>query len=61
MDAKERMILALDVGDFDDARAVVDEFKDRVGMFKVGKQLFTSCGPRIVDFIKSRGAGSFWT
>jgi orotidine-5'-phosphate decarboxylase len=59
MDARERMILALDVEGFDDARAIVDEFKDRVGMFKVGKQLFTQSGPKIVDFIKSRGAGVF--
>jgi orotidine-5'-phosphate decarboxylase len=59
MDARERMILALDVERFDDARAIVDEFKDHVGMFKVGKQLFTHCGPKIVDFIKSRNAGVF--
>ena len=59
MDARERMILALDVEGFDDARAIVDEFAGDVGMFKVGKQLFTHCGPKIVDFIKSRGAGVF--
>ncbi len=59
MDAKERIILALDVEGFDDARTIVDEFAGDVGMFKVGKQLFTHCGPKIVDFIKSRGAGVF--
>ena len=37
----------------------MDEFKDHVGMFKVGKQLFTLCGPKIVEFIKSRNAGVF--
>lgn len=59
MDPKERIILALDVESFDDARAIVDEFSDDVGMFKVGKQLFTACGPKIVEFIKSRGGGVF--
>jgi orotidine-5'-phosphate decarboxylase len=59
MDAKKRMILALDVEGFDEARAIVDEFADDVGMFKVGKQLFTACGPSIVEFIKSRNAGVF--
>jgi orotidine-5'-phosphate decarboxylase len=59
MDAKERMILALDVEGFEEARTIVDEFAGDVGMFKVGKQLFTHCGPKIVDFIKSRGAGVF--
>ncbi len=59
MDAKGRMILALDVEDFHEAQAIVNEFKDHVGMFKVGKQLFTHCGPTIVEFIKSSGAGVF--
>ena len=59
MDAKERMILALDVEDFNQAGAIVDEFAEDVGMFKVGKQLFTHCGPEIVDFVKSKGAGVF--
>ena len=59
MDAKGRMILALDVEDLHEAQDLVDEFKEHVGMFKVGKQLFTQCGPTIVEFIKSRGAGVF--
>ena len=59
MNAKQRMMLALDVEDFDQARAIVDEFAGDVGMFKVGKQLFTHCGPKIVEFIKSREAGVF--
>ena len=59
MDAKGRMILALDVEDLREARRIVDEFKDHVGMFKVGKQLFTHCGPEIVEYIKSRKAGVF--
>jgi len=59
MDAKERMILALDVGSFEEARELVTQFKDHVGMFKVGKQLFTLCGTRIVGFIKRRHAKVF--
>jgi len=59
MDAKARMILALDVEDFHEAQSIVEEFKDHVGMFKVGKQLFTHCGPKIVEFIKGSGAGVF--
>jgi orotidine-5'-phosphate decarboxylase len=59
MDAKSRMILALDVESFDNARAIVEEFAHDVGMFKVGKQLFTQCGPKIVEFIKSGGGGVF--
>ncbi len=59
MDPKEKIILALDVEHFEEARRVVIEFKDYVGMFKVGKQLFTHCGPKIVDFIKMKDSKVF--
>jgi orotidine-5'-phosphate decarboxylase len=59
MNPKERIILALDVDHFEQAQTLVKEFKDHVGMFKVGKQLFTHCGTKIVDFIKMRGARVF--
>ncbi len=59
MDAKERIILALDVEHLSEAQQIVKEFKDHVGMFKVGKQLFTHSGPKIVDFIKTEGGKVF--
>lgn len=59
MDPKERIILALDVEHFEDARRLVMEFKDYVGMFKVGKQLFTHCGPKIIDFINMKDSRVF--
>lgn len=59
MDPKERIILALDFDRLSEAQDVVKEFKDHVGMFKVGKQLFTHSGPKIVDFIKMKGGKVF--
>ncbi len=59
MDPKERLILALDVDHFEEAQRLVVRFRDHVGMFKVGKQLFTRCGPKIVDFIKLKGSKVF--
>jgi orotidine-5'-phosphate decarboxylase len=59
MNPKERIILALDVDRLSKAQEIVKEFKDRVGMFKVGKQLFTHGGPKIVDFIKMKGGKVF--
>ncbi|MCS7280748.1 MAG: orotidine-5'-phosphate decarboxylase [Desulfobacterota bacterium] len=56
---KERIILALDVERFQEAQKLVLSFKDEVGMFKVGKQLFTHCGPKIIDFIKMKDAKVF--
>jgi orotidine-5'-phosphate decarboxylase len=59
MNPKERFIFALDVEHFDEAQKLVEAFKDHVGMFKVGKQLFTHCGPKIVDFIKLKHSKVF--
>jgi len=59
MDPREHFIFALDVEHFEEARKLVLEFKDHVGMFKVGKQLFTHCGPKIVDFIKMKKSKVF--
>jgi orotidine-5'-phosphate decarboxylase len=59
MEPKEKIIFALDVEHFEEAQKLVVEFKDHVGMFKVGKQLFTHCGPKIVDFINMKGSRVF--
>ena len=59
MDPKEHFLFALDVEHFEEAQKLVLEFKDHVGMFKVGKQLFTHCGPKIVDFIKMKNSKVF--
>jgi orotidine-5'-phosphate decarboxylase len=59
MDPKEKIIFALDVDHFEEAQKLVSEFKEHVGMFKVGKQLFTHCGPKIVDFIKMKKSKVF--
>lgn len=59
MDPREHFIFALDVEHFEEAQKLVLEFKDHVGMFKVGKQLFTHCGPKIIDFIKMKKSKVF--
>lgn len=53
---KDRIILALDVDDLDEAEKLVVELKDYVGYFKVGLQLFTSFGFSAVKMIRDNGA-----
>lgn len=53
--AKERIILALDVDDINQVRDLVVELKDYVGYFKVGLQLITSCGFESIRIIKEYG------
>lgn len=48
----ERLIIALDVDDLERVRAVVQLLAGKVGMFKVGKQLFTHAGPQAVKLIR---------
>lgn len=58
-DAKQRLIFALDVDTLEEARSWVDRLQGRVGLFKVGKQLFTRCGPEIVRQVQAGGAEVF--
>lgn len=54
MPAKEKIILALDVSDVKYAIEIIDKFKDYVGIFKVGLELFTAAGPAVVEEINRR-------
>src|SRR3989338_6587977 len=56
---KDKLVLALDVESFEEAKKIVDELHDYVGIFKVGKQLFTKVGPKIVEYIHSKKAKVF--
>lgn len=48
VDARRRIIVALDVDNEQDALAITRQLRDSVGAFKVGLQLFTAGGPQLV-------------
>ncbi len=48
----ERIIFPLDMPDHDEAIRYVGLLKDRVGVFKVGLELFVACGPQIIKRIQ---------
>jgi orotidine-5'-phosphate decarboxylase len=58
-DAKRRLIFALDVDEFAEAEKWVSRLHENVGLFKVGKQLFTKCGPAVVQMVQDRGGKVF--
>ena len=59
MEAKERIILALDVDTAEKAIAAGKLLKDHVGAFKIGMELYNACGPSIVEEFQRMGANVF--
>lgn len=58
-EARSKIIFALDVDSFADAKHWVSVLSGHVGMFKVGKQLFTSHGPDVVRMVENFGGEVF--
>lgn len=56
---KEKLVLALDVEDINEAKALVDELSPYIGTFKVGLQLFCGYGLEIVNYIKEKNSNFF--
>ncbi|HEY1233402.1 MAG TPA: orotidine-5'-phosphate decarboxylase [Candidatus Binatia bacterium] len=57
--ARERLIVALDLDDLELATDLVRSLAREVGMFKIGKQLFTHAGPQAVRLIQDLGGEIF--
>ena len=59
MKPKDRIILALDVPDYDEAIRIAYKFEEHIEIFKVGSELFTAVGPEIIKKINSMGKKVF--
>ncbi len=55
----DRLIVALDVNSKEKAVALAGQLKNDVKFFKIGLELFSSCGPEIVERIKEIGCEIF--
>jgi orotidine-5'-phosphate decarboxylase len=58
-DNKAKLILALDVSEYDYAIELIDRFRDVIEVFKVGLELYTVAGPAIIKEIHKRGRKVF--
>jgi orotidine-5'-phosphate decarboxylase len=56
---KSKLIVALDVESFQAAVDLVEVTREVVDIFKVGSQLFTRVGPRIIEFLHEHGKECF--
>ena len=57
--AREKVIFALDTNEFAHVQSWAETLAGRVGMFKVGKQLYTACGPAAVRLVQKFGVDVF--
>lgn len=57
---KEKIVLALDVDTIEQAKELITELKDYVGIFKVGLQMYTGNGYEIFDFMNSQNIKFFF-
>lgn len=59
MRIREKLIVALDVDRLEEAKAIALKLQPYAGAFKIGMQLFTSQGPRVVEEIQQLGCRVF--
>jgi orotidine-5'-phosphate decarboxylase len=59
VNARDRLVVALDVPTAEEATTLVDRLAGLVGMFKVGSQLFSAAGPSLVRALVARGEKVF--
>lgn len=58
--AKDRLIVAVDVSNKDEAFKLIDELHEQVGMFKVGLELFSACGTELLDELSRQKISIFF-
>jgi len=60
MEARDRLIVPLDVPTLEEAEALVARLAPHVGLFKVGLQLFHSEGPAVIEMVHRRASACFY-
>jgi orotidine-5'-phosphate decarboxylase len=56
---KDKVIVALDVSTLSEAEALVKKLSGQILIFKVGSELFTACGPKVIEMIHKHKARVF--
>ncbi|MCD6399931.1 orotidine-5'-phosphate decarboxylase [candidate division WOR-3 bacterium] len=59
IEPKERLIVALDVGNLDSLKNIIDRLGDNIVYYKIGLELFTALGPTVIQYLKSLGKKVF--
>lgn len=56
---KPEVIVALDFDNFESAKDMVEKLEDEIIWYKVGLELFVSCGPEILEYLRNKGKKIF--
>lgn len=59
MKTSDKIIVALDLDTLEETKTIVEELGELISIYKVGHQLFTSEGPKVVSFLKELGKEVF--
>ncbi|MCQ9208060.1 MAG: orotidine-5'-phosphate decarboxylase [Omnitrophica bacterium] len=54
-----KLIVALDTDELQVVEKLIDQLSSIVKIFKVGSQLFTACGPEVLQVVQQKGAEAF--
>ncbi len=57
--SSSKLIVALDVETFDEARTLIDKLENTVEIFKIGMQQFTAYGPFVCRYVQAKGKKVF--
>jgi len=57
--SSSKVVLALDVDTIGEAKKLVDNLYPKINIFKVGSQLFTAYGPKVIEMLHEKGAQVF--
>ena len=60
LNVKDRLIVALDVSSIDEAKEIVKDLREDVGMFKMGLELFASAGLSLFEMMREEGINVFF-
>ena len=57
--AKERIFVALDYDNMEDAEKLVEELGDNISMYKVGLESYLNTDGKLVDYLHEKGKKVF--
>ena len=60
MTKKTDIFVAIDTQSLENAKKLVNQLSNKHCGIKIGKELFTSCGPEIVQWVKDEGFKVFF-